>query len=322
MRSFNRNQPRRISVPLVPPTERASHKNAPPPRPASGFTLLEVLVALTLSVILLSAVYSALDLHYKYSAAGRADVERSQLARALLSKIASDIRCVVYRESEEEDEGEGTEESDESSESEDETDTSEIVVDTADSFASQDSGVYGDLNSLVIHISRPTRERREFLSTATADEEVTSSGGDLKSVSYFLAGSDSGGLQELAAEISSSSSSDDEPAGGLARLEGDRLAMNLADEQGDLQTLASETKILAEEVEYLEFQYFDGLEWIEEWDSSEYGALPSAIRIIIEFRAPEEAANPMFTRVASSSTDRFELVVSLPLAKPFASLEL
>ena len=48
---------------------------------------------------------------------------------------------------------------------------------------------------------------------------------------------------------------------------------------------------------------------MEEWDSSEYGALPSAIKIIIEFRAPEEATNPLFARVASSSTDRFELVV-------------
>ena len=173
-------------------------------------------------------------LHYKYSAAGRADVERSQLARALLSKMASDIRCVVYRESDEEQEdgAETAAESDESSDSDDETDTSESVVDTAESFASQDSGVYGDLNSLVIHISRPTRKRRAFLSTAADDGQLKASGGDLKSVSYFLAGVDSGGLQELAAEISASSSSDGEPTGGLARLEGDRLAMDLADETG------------------------------------------------------------------------------------------
>ncbi len=78
---------------MITPT-RSSHSRR-------GHTLFELLLALGLSLVLLVAVYSALDLHWKYSAAGKEEMERMQLARAVLEKVALDIRHVAYRDSDE-----------------------------------------------------------------------------------------------------------------------------------------------------------------------------------------------------------------------------
>src|SRR5687767_4064460 len=48
-----------------------------------GFTLLEVLLALSLSILLLTAVSMAISIHLRAVNAGRLDVEQAQLARAI-----------------------------------------------------------------------------------------------------------------------------------------------------------------------------------------------------------------------------------------------
>ncbi len=71
---------------------------SPRPRVTSrGFTLLEVLLALSLSVVLLTAVYGAFDLYLRLASSSNDDIEQAQVARALLRKMAIDIRSVVNR---------------------------------------------------------------------------------------------------------------------------------------------------------------------------------------------------------------------------------
>src|SRR5262249_49554552 len=57
----------------------------------SGFTLLEVLLALGISVLLMGALYVSMDVQIRYAQAGRERVSDSALARALLNRPAADV---------------------------------------------------------------------------------------------------------------------------------------------------------------------------------------------------------------------------------------
>ena len=57
----------------------------------SGFTLLEVVLAITLSVVLLSALYLTLNLHYRHAKAGRELTDEAAIVRSVLARISDDI---------------------------------------------------------------------------------------------------------------------------------------------------------------------------------------------------------------------------------------
>ena len=77
------------------------HKNEPVPggffHPARrhAFTLLEVVLALGLTVIVMALVGTALTTTLRLVESGRVKTERDQLARAILAKIADDVRSSV-----------------------------------------------------------------------------------------------------------------------------------------------------------------------------------------------------------------------------------
>jgi len=72
------------------------YSNQQRPLQSSGFTLLEVILALGLTSLLLAAIYSALDLYWKYTTIGHQQVERAQIARAVFQKITHDLHCVTF----------------------------------------------------------------------------------------------------------------------------------------------------------------------------------------------------------------------------------
>ena len=57
-----------------------------------GFTLIEVLLSLGLAALVLVALATAVDVHLRCVQSGRTHVEEAQLARALLHRIADDLR--------------------------------------------------------------------------------------------------------------------------------------------------------------------------------------------------------------------------------------
>ena len=289
-----------------------------------AFTLFEVILAVALSTVLIFSLYAALDINYKLGAAGKEDTKRQQIARSVMNMIAKDVRCVTFTVDEEEaaaatsgdvigeaDTGDTTDgdttDGDTTAEVEEET---EIVLgDPEDSYFSESVGVFGNATTLVMHISKPLKKKN----ITVIDEETTlTSSGDLLSVSYYLAGSGEGALQQVVAAKS-------ESARGLVRMEGDRASIAYADESGDLELLSEQTKMLAPEIAEIEFRYFDGIDWVDAWDSSEYGYLPAAIEIVIEFEEPEYKADSILQTTTSELTHTYRLVV--PLAYEGASLE-
>jgi type II secretory pathway pseudopilin PulG len=56
-----------------------------------GFTLLEVLLASALAIILMAALYVALDVQLRLAAAGRDSIEQATLTRAIINRLETDL---------------------------------------------------------------------------------------------------------------------------------------------------------------------------------------------------------------------------------------
>ena len=288
----------------------------------TGFTLLEVLAALALSTVLIAAVYSGLDLCYRYSSAGREEVERAQIARAVLRQMERDLRGVVYHAPAEDSSSSssssttssttgssttgttGTSGSSSSSSTGSSTSTTTTTT-TEDAAVSSGSGLFGNSNTLMLHVSHPTRD----LAFGSLDAvHAQSRGSDLMTVAYFVGGSGTGALQNLV------------KTPGLLRMQGERLAMSLADQQSNLNALAGQSESLATEVLAVQFRYFDGFDWRNDWDSTLFGGVPKAVEITIELPPPVEKTGG--TRSTEQATVKASTVVALPLGKPITTSSL
>lgn len=63
----------------------------------SGYTLLEVMLAIAIGLLLIAALYVALDVQMRYMQTGRNAVAEGQLARGLLARIGADVRSHLAR---------------------------------------------------------------------------------------------------------------------------------------------------------------------------------------------------------------------------------
>jgi hypothetical protein len=235
-----------------------------------AYTLLEVLLAAAIGVLLLGALYVALDIHLRHAQIGRDVVEQSTLARFLLARISSDITPSLgppeparFRASS------GGGQSGGGGAQQGGTPTTAPVTGggttpatststpaTASSSASSSSTpatsqftfqVVGDASQLTLFVSRVPRNPKTQAGTDTAP--VSS---DLRRISYWLAGS--GG----------------EPL-GLARQE--ITLVTAEDAQALPQGGDDEAKlVIAEEVKSLSFSYWDGTAWQDTWDGTATGS--------------------------------------------------
>lgn len=268
-------------------TRRIAVSRANALSPLRAFTLTEVLVALSLTMLLVGAIYSALDLYGTYSTAGRDDALRQQLVRVVVSRMDRDLRSAVYRDPPpvaEEDAAttsSGTSATASSAASAADaalgtgisaaaglsgTSSSTTVVSVSDPLEQSSGstpGLFGTSNTLLVHCSRPSAEVTYLPFTEAAGSRT----GDMLSVGYFVVGEGGG---SLGAGVAGS---------GLARLAGDRLSMLYADEGGDGSSLGSAIEVLAPEVHALQFRYFDGVAWTTEWDSVTMSGLPLCVEV-------------------------------------------
>ncbi len=289
----------------------------------SGLSLIEVLISLALSALLLGSVYSAITMYFHYSAAGQEEVEKNQLARVLLQRIETDLRSIVYRAEDVStaatDDTDATTDPTQTSSSTTTDSTSETVTqevqDPSAAFTGSSSGLFGDMQTIVLHVSRP---RLDLLSSQALNM-VNSRTSDLKTVSYFVAGNGSGGLQAAAASHFSSQTNKG-PGGskGLARMEGDRLALQMADKSGNTASLLGQTQMLAPEVSRVGFRYWNGSTWAMQWDSASMGGLPRAVEVTIEMTFstvdPNQSRFRKKQKVEPPRT--YRSVVALPIYKP------
>jgi prepilin-type N-terminal cleavage/methylation domain-containing protein len=324
--------------------------------PRGGFTLLEVVIALSLSLLLLTAVYAAIRMQYRLSQTGREQMERAQLSRAVLRLIESDVRSVVWQvqkppQSDEDDSSTsavddepttstssgtsagstfGTLSSSGNSSTSGTASASEAtqILSSDTAFADGSSGIFGDSQSLVLHISRPPRD---MVYSTSPGEEIDSYGrSDLASVSYFIADGSAGGLSAAVASQSGGGSSVLGGVVGLARKEEDRMSMVMAGGDAAVGSLETSAQVIAPEVVAIEFAYWDGLEWLDSWDSASSGTLPSAIGITLSIDTETSVENRTLSGqlqqavTTGQSADvsqpvQVRYVIALPLAEPYVS---
>jgi hypothetical protein len=310
-----------------------------------GFTLLEVLLALFLTSLVLIALAMAIDFQLRVVGMSRADLEEAQLARVLLHRIADDLRAAVPYRPIDYDELTGTASSgspsaqgSEGSAGDQSMDLGsmglgDLGLDGLDSELTEDvdveglgvmmemgmpgsiPGIYGGSDWIQIDMGRsPRPEQFPSLLAAAGDVLAVDRLSDVKTVAYFVV-SDAQGTTAYAA--------DGTPVGsGLVRRELDRTLASFGAEQGLFDTTQSDVTPIAPEVSAIAFRYFDGLEWLDCWDSASFGALPVAVEIIMTLRPIGEASDGGSDWQTASEADLsdagsliYRLVVRLPAAE-------
>lgn len=318
----------------------------------TGFTLLEVVLALALTALVLGALGLAIQVNLRATDTGRADVARAQLGRAVLRQIADDLRAAVWYEPPDVASlasaggsaagnssgsnstggsgapagsggqsagGPGSGGTPAGGSSPSTSGSSTTGGESAQSAGSTESlglpekpGLYGGRDWLEVDVSRlPRVDQYQPAqgSVAGASGDLTS---DIKTVAYYLASSP---YAPAAATAGGS---------GLWRREVDRAVTIWAVANGNSSGLNQGGEPLAAEVSSLELSYYDGTEWLTEWDSSELGGLPLAVEIVVGIDLTPELSTATRNGLASTTAAdpdiaTFHLLVHLPVAQPLDS---
>jgi hypothetical protein len=331
----------------------------------SAYTLLELILALSLTMLVSGLIGMLLQLYYRSSDLSQADVRQAQVARNLLRMIADDIRSVVrYQEFDSAtltavmgaggasgatsgatgDAAAGTGEAtgtDSGAAESSSTDASSSVA--AGDLASSsepppEPGIYGNQYQLLVDVSRLPRPDQYFAMQGNVmDVQLNDVPSDVKSVCYYVQTSGltsgvqdplaSGSLTGIATEQTNAATN----TGGLVRRQLDRAVTQWANSQGQNERLMRTGELLASEVISIEFMYFDGTQWVTQWDSSQQ-SLPFVIRILLAMQDPRVALkNPLAAgspvsmmaadQIQSYGVRVYELSVAIPGAQLLQSSE-
>ncbi len=244
-----------------------------------GYTLIELLLALGLTVVVVSTIATAIQIYIISLTKQQAMVEQRQVARAILEMIENDLRAGIQYKA---------------------TDYSglETLVKTLQTAAmppTPSAGgaaeeeepdpvfdedvvsfrptLLGSESVVMVDISRLPR-MDQYNPLMQSDEDAVQTPSDVKSLAYFVS-NDNGGIQSQI-EFSQARAT-----GGLYRREIDRAVASFMGETSLLSSPDNYTKLLANEVAEIKFRYFDGSDWQTEWDSEEAGGFPMAIEVEI-----------------------------------------
>lgn len=382
----------------------------------SGYTLLELLLALALTILVSGLIGMLLQIYYRTSELSQAEVQQAQVARNLLRMIADDIRSVVrYQEFDDStlssvlsasaggasggdssggDPSSGgsstggastggastggstggtsigspvmggspllgssggssgsssstaTSSSASSSSSMASSDSTgeESAANTSDMAASTSPpptpGLYGNQYELMIDVSRlPRPDQYYSLQSTSLDMQMSDIPSDIKSVLYYVqASGSSSGIQDplqsgslTGIQVEAEAAASVTAGGGMVRRQLDRSITQWANSQGQSDRLLRTGEMLAAEVVSLEFSYYDGTQWLTQWDSSTQN-LPLVVKIQIAMQDPRVAkTQPLSagTPVSTMAPDQlqtygirvYELSVAIPGAQLMESTE-
>ena len=215
----------------------------------SGFTLLEVLLSMSIALLLLGALYYAVDSQLKQTQAARDIVEQSTLARALLTRIADDVSSTITLSDPGRFRNQANSSSSSASTGASSTGASGTTTGTSNTTAiSVPLGLIAyDNQTLNLFVTRLPRDAINARGTDTPPPIS-----DTRRISYWLVGDGSNG--------------------GLAKQEvqpitADDALLNLPPGVDN-----ENSYLIAEEVKSLRFQYWDGTNWNDTWDSTQLGA--------------------------------------------------
>jgi len=311
-----------------------------------ALTLVEVLLALLLMSVVMLMIGFAIDSNMRLLDSARTEVEETQLARALLEKIARDVRSVVVAKKEENlaidtsifnsmfdsygidsallsqsglDDYYATSEETDSVDDWTEVPDSGTVVGTM-------PGIYGSTEWIQIDTGRLPRGETYRTDLVLAEGTILGDRNSPTKTAFYYIGKDTGMLSAAESTEERISSSLGLPLDrygpqyGLYRRLRDRYVCKYAEANGLDYEYEQYDEALAPEVEGIEFWYYDteNEEWLDYWDMDEIGYLPAAVRVIIHIRKkfiPRSAVFGMF----GNSQEKIQIltystVIPMPLS--------
>jgi hypothetical protein len=309
-----------------------------------GFSLLEIVLAVSLSVIVVGAIGSAIYVNTSVVQRQQVAIEQSLVARNVLLMMANDLRAAFqYKPADVTGleeltasqnqiaglagaaglgegqlpegidpsllagmSGAGAGETGGSSESEEPTEASQNI--SGNQTAILRPGLYGNSRELMVDISRLPR-LDQYSPVVLGTSGPVSLPTDLKTIAWFVQMSSLETDQMILPQTTGTA-----VQGGLYRRELDRAvaAFNL-DVAGALAA-DGYTQLVASEIVAVEFRYFDGEKFLSYWDSDEMGGFPSAVEITIAVD-PQREIRESGAPVQPQDIRPYRTVVYLPIAE-------
>ncbi|PQO42487.1 hypothetical protein [Blastopirellula marina] len=316
---------------------------AQPQHGSSGFTLLEVILASGLSVVIMVSLVAAIRFYLIQVDGSKSSIEQAQLGRAVIRTIENDLRNAIWKN---EIDFTSVEQLAADSLASGAGDLSGMAAQAgidpamaADALAGANTeniasstvlptmiGLYGNSTELQVDISRvPRIDEYDPQYTSIISREIGDIPSDIKTVTYFL-------LQPGVNSLNHGTVGDagiTEEQFGLVRRELDRAVTQYAMNDGNALDLDASAEILAPEVSFLAFRYFDGLGWLDEWDSEAMGGLPMAVDVMIAVRDPQstealQAEDPTLMPMDDNGNpvgQIYRRLIRIPIAKPYEEEE-
>lgn len=189
-------------------------------------------------------------------------------------------------------------------------------------------GIYGSQYQLMVDVSRIPRTS-EYNQTTGSIGMLSDVPGDVKSVTYMLQSGGPLGVQDSMLQVSTANQNTLISNSGLVRRALDRNVLKYAEENATSTSLNSSGDLVAPEVVAMEFAFYDGTQWLYQWDSSQQG-LPWLVQITLALQSPESAeSNPIVGGITLSTltvSDQqaygiqvFQMTVAIPGANLQAS---
>lgn len=294
----------------------------------TGFTLLEVLLTLGLAVVLMALVGAVFQFYTREMDTSDMDIRQTVLASAVIQMIEDDLRATIFGEpadmeglaalmastgggAAQQAGGGGGDAGDAATTSEIDLDmdaADEEVVDLTSGVAIlQEPGLIGNQFQIQVDVSRlPRLEEYTVLLSEDTNTTIQDVPSDVKTVSYYVQPAGGGIEDDLGATANAEATT-----GGLVRRILDRAATTFAAEQGNLTLLNQTGEIIAPEVVSIEFSYWDGLTWLLEWSSDDYGELPMAIKVQVTMADVTATADPD----GETPLRTFAHIIRLPMGK-------
>ena len=298
-------------------------------RRADGYTLLELLLSLAISVLIIGMIGTAIQLYLISLTQLQSKIERKQIARGLIQMISNDLRAGVQYKAADYGDLENLVQTQalalddgiaellaleaqatggalpETEPIEEDSEIEPIIDEEAAAFR---PALFGGERSIALDISRLPR-MDQYNSIIAGDNSEQQTPSDVKTLSYFFSNanpSNNDGVQ-----FSSIAS------GGLYRRQIDRAVASLAGDSGLVAAPDDNSDLVASEVADIRFRYFDGEDWQSAWDSEELGGFPTAIEVIlvIDPTRSTSGADYQYNGFDSAVMEQYRSVVHMPAAE-------
>ncbi len=229
-------------------------------RTESGFTLIEILVTTVITMMIIGSVYASFRTSLNAYQRTGTRIVMLQRCRSALDRVAQDMSNLFYVE-------------------ETDTETAGELILLAQDFSDSETAMDKDMISFVAIVDPDLEEYYMALEesesfTVIDEEEENPLPGDLARIVYYLGPSPEDETVQSLMRIETTNLDTEELEDMLEELLGSSPSEELLEEL--------QSSVLVDYVAGLNIRYFDGEDWVDEWDMEEEGVgLPNAIEITL-----------------------------------------